>query len=563
MSTKKSINIMTTSDSTTNNCLICTDQILDPVKIELSCGHTYCKDCLKSFFGMITKNNTFIFKCCYCTKDLTSDDLKQLDLSDIIENYLLSLQQFTNGNLQYLKLLFEMDLFSKIYTKDHYYYAIASKNIEFLEYLHAKGVQPPEQAIEAAIINADVDVIKYLYTISSPESVTIGRLQLNSHEAVQFILNEEKPFNVTKEAIECIIKYNWLDILKKLHEKGVQFQGPDGTFSLTDRKNLFIQGFVFGSSLCRDDLPIEVAAKCCNLDIIKFLHSIGKAITSEAIKLSINNLDIEAIKFYASIGYDFTGTRFGFTMPGHFNINVDMCKYLHSLGFVFDAKYFILYTDVYLEIVKYLYSIGVCFRKYILEAACKKGCLEFVKIAFLNQRFLPYKDGITLASKYGHLNIVEFLVSKKIKAKPDAIKEAAQYGHLNVVEYLTKKFKFPQKAFQEALEKAAGKGYLPIVKYLLDKRVVKHTQTAFDKAAGWGHTEVIRYFLNSKCSYSTNRAIQLAKKWNHTEVIQLLEEHANMIAKRHSIRQVIFRILANLSVTTLVLFTFFPQKLMS
>lgn len=76
-----------------------------------------------------------------------------------------------------------------------------------------------------------------------------------------------------------------------------------------------------------------------------------------------------------------------------------------------------------------------------MRDACQKGSLKEVELSLLNSNDL--NEALGVASKNGHLNIVQFLVSKGASNCGYGIRQATENGHLDVIKYLFERNKRP------------------------------------------------------------------------------------------------------------------------
>lgn len=160
--------------------------------------------------------------------------------------------------------------------------------------------------------------------------------------------------------------------------------------------------------------------------------------------------------------------------------------------------------------------------------ACKNGDLERVKT--LSTHITPKELGLSLAIKYGRLNIVKYLVENGANIHHDSgepIRDACRNGHLSVVKYLVEKGVDIHNHQEASMRLACFNGYLKIVKYLVSLGVNCNTGDHFYLASCGGHLDVVKYLVSQGVDHlqDDDRALWNASGNGHLDIVQYLFEN--------------------------------------
>jgi hypothetical protein len=158
--------------------------------------------------------------------------------------------------------------------------------------------------------------------------------------------------------------------------------------------------------------------------------------------------------------------------------------------------------------------------------AIKKGNINKAKWIYGNCAFEPHDDlPVLIASGYGHLNILKWLVSSGIRIRlwDDAILmvatraghlpvvewifdqnitifnkyynsalEAARYGHLHIIEYINEFHRIDDLILNEAIKA----GHLPILEWALANSYIGNLENAYDTAVRFGRDNITKLIKN-------------------------------------------------------------------
>lgn len=261
------------------------------------------------------------------------------------------------------------------------------------------------------------------------------------------------------------------------------------------------------------DICFDTLLYCCaedgSLKLFKELVKCGASIkNNNVLYVAIKNGHYEIMKYILDFGVDqlIEHNCIAFSvMYGH----LDILKYLLSLK---DDNNVYIQEIVrlsakhgHLHILKYLLQIGVDFLRRIrtLGLSAHYGHTEVVD--FLIKRRILTKDfALTYAAGGGQLKLMRYLIKKGANIHYSALAEAALGGHLKIVKYLIKK-KGSVICDEEgsALHYAVIKGDLTIVKYLVENCVIEGGFYMSDytdisplvEACTYGKLEIIKYLI--------------------------------------------------------------------
>ncbi|OQS05883.1 hypothetical protein THRCLA_02052 [Thraustotheca clavata] len=192
----------------------------------------------------------------------------------------------------------------------------------------------------------------------------------------------------------------------------------------------------------------------------------------------------------------------------------------------------------------------LCLLKFLEE----KYSVELDRVNYICSNF---NNGFALdiAGKYGHLDMVKFLLaignkSCTTEAIDDAADHAAQYGHFEIIKLLNETH--VDGKWEKAMDLAAAGSHTSIVIYLrtnrsegcttkaIDSAATRHmdkvkylhqhrnegcTTNAMDKAAGAGHLDIVKFLHQHRTEGCTKRACDAAARLGHFDVVQYLLEH--------------------------------------
>lgn len=165
-------------------------------------------------------------------------------------------------------------------------------------------------------------------------------------------------------------------------------------------------------------------------------------------------------------------------------------------------------------------------RKYY--NVCSTGDFETFKRMIetdVKNKLLTYAfvvDCLDVACKYGHLKIVEYLVSnylvgKKAENFDRALKNACREKHMEIFEYLVSK---GADNFNGCLKDACEDGRLEIAELMI-KRGANYIGIGLDGACRGGYIKIVELLVNKGASYFHTSLIE-ACRHGHIEIVKFL-----------------------------------------
>jgi len=134
----------------------------------------------------------------------------------------------------------------------------------------------------------------------------------------------------------------------------------------------------------------------------------------------------------------------------------------------------------------------------VLSFCAKHGHLEMVKYLFNNQTNIwAIRDALDDAVRYGHANVVKFIVCRNIgmlKEYIDILDASPSHGHLEIVKFV---FEHGMHA-HDFLPWAVMMNEMEIVMYLVDAGIDIHVgnEAPLDVAIGEGNLSMVKYLIS-------------------------------------------------------------------
>ncbi|AFX93084.1 putative ankyrin repeat protein [Megavirus courdo11] len=164
----------------------------------------------------------------------------------------------------------------------------------------------------------------------------------------------------------------------------------------------------------------------------------------------------------------------------------------------------------HLEIIKYLISLGKKDNGQHIKCSCNRSMVK--------------------AAKKGYIDIVKYFISigTNINYKNQAVfRKSAKKGHLNIVKYLVELGANIQIYDNDAIKYAAFYGHLDMVKYLVEKGadITAEDNFVVSYAACNGYLEMVKYLVASGANIYANDhfAYRMAKQNGYSDIVKYLE----------------------------------------
>lgn len=181
---------------------------------------------------------------------------------------------------------------------------------------------------------------------------------------------------------------------------------------------------------------------------------------------------------------------------------------------------------------------------------------------FGNQPEIPIMECVSVAAKYGHLKIVQWLVSEEIKVEPQpfyrlgkTLVPASVNGQTHIVNYALEELRRQaplcvwESSLSRAFQGAAQSGRIETLDCLikaasqnLERCLLGNLTQSVDSAASAGQMEVLHWMKENYVRGFSHSAMQSALKENRLEVIKFLREnklatlYARVDSLQHAIR---------------------------
>lgn len=291
----------------------------------------------------------------------------------------------------------------------------------------------------------------------------------------------------------------------------------------------------FPNKRCSDRVMVA-AVVGGNLDLVKYLHSIGKSFPPAAVDSAISCGSPEMVKYLYSLNVPLISEQMVWNYRTKdyqkhnsigqiiWNRHLEVFQFLHSVGAFTGTDYFVVDAVSNLihlgrvEIIKYLYSIGwrpksdnvqesSCLNQSIIVAA-RSGYVDVIK--FLHSIGIKMTvDVMDGAISYGQFEVVEFLHSVGVKFTPAAVHIAIADNKIKMVKYVHG-FKgcYVKRAFtKKTANKAAKYGRYRLLRYLYRSGLTCSAVAAV-KVAGYGNLKILRYLhkmgvvISDECMYA-------------------------------------------------------------
>ncbi|EGG24159.1 ankyrin repeat-containing protein [Cavenderia fasciculata] len=426
-------------------------------------------------------------------------------------------------------------------------WAAMAGNLDIVQTLHnrfADTIQVNTSAIDSASSKGRLNVVKWLH-LNRTEGATInamnnaasqGFLDIvsflhfnrsegcnilamdqaaeNGHFDIIKFLKEHRSEGCSRKGYENAIKNNHIEIVRFLQE-----HYPNQTTQLEDNGSVVN---VYSGSFSNS---IDWAASHGHFEMLELLHNRGDKATKVAMDLAASKGHLKIVK------YLHTHRTEGCTTNAMDNSSkngfMECVLWLHgnrTEGCTTNALDNAAYHG-HMNIVVFLNenrSEGT--RCIGIDEAAGRGNMDLVKYLELN-RTDGHRAAKANAAKGGHLEILQFLYQRSpptFMPKRGLVDIASEFGHLHIVEWLLTSTQ--EQPSYLAMDKAAANNHLDIVKYLHHNTSVACTTLAMEEASANGHLEVVQFlneYRTERCSFY---GLSKAARNGHVEICRYLSE---------------------------------------
>lgn len=292
----------------------------------------------------------------------------------------------------------------------------------------------------------DINLVEYVIdrgcSWHNKVSVSVSAVKSGNIGLLRFLHKSGCPWNefTSSAAVEC----NRLDMLKYMRRNGCPWN--EYIFSIAAIHGyLDIIQYAHKHNCPWNFHSVHNAFSSGHLDVVKYFY--------------INNYQINlSATYYAAINGHHHILKYYYTIINNLNdTNNTSNKFLPN---ILTASC----SSGNLNLVKWLLIIGAPVeRLYTFNTAVIYGHLDIVKYF---HKYIPgifNKRACSIASSYGKLNVLKYLLRNGCKYYPDVCELAAYHGHLDCLKYA---HNFGCPLTIETFNNAAYKNFIDIIKYL-------------------------------------------------------------------------------------------------
>jgi len=159
-----------------------------------------------------------------------------------------------------------------------------------------------------------------------------------------------------------------------------------------------------------------------------------------------------------------------------------------------------------------------------IESIVKYGRLAFLEKASLSRLewFWLIHFGASVASKYGHLNILKWLVQRKIRLPPSILREAVKNGYFDILDWLFGYRIFPGE--REA-NLAAANGRTEVLDWMIQRGFVFPIYAGLIEAVRNGHVNMLDWAKINGYYLPTTSDVIIAAENARLSVLRWLRQH--------------------------------------
>ena len=190
------------------------------------------------------------------------------------------------------------------------------------------------------------------------------------------------------EFMDLASKNGHLHVVKFLNSMGRK-STRNAMNSASSNGHLAIVEFLYSAGKKCTVKAMDLASSNGHLDVVKFLHSVEKKCTVKAMDLACGNGHLHIVEFLHSIGKKCTKKAIGLAIV---NGHLDVVRFLHSIGkkCTLRAMDFAIRNGD-LDIVKFLHSIGEVCTYNAMEIAFVNSHFDVVQFLQLNRKIISTK----------------------------------------------------------------------------------------------------------------------------------------------------------------------------
>jgi ankyrin repeat protein len=263
---------------------------------------------------------------------------------------------------------------------------------------------------------------------------------------------------------------------------------------------------------------IDYASKLGNLEIVKYLHSIGAEPSWEAINNASQCGYLEVVEYLYDITDRFkvyaisNASERGYLEMMKFlyhndngvyygtHYNIDYNEDVEGIESFDNTTYIVAMKNNHLDIVKFLYDNEVAYDEDLFEWIVENGRLDILQFLHNIDAKTVMDYGLYImsaASEYDQLEIIQFLHNVGIEYGDHTMGIACTYGNLEVVRYLYETgMKFD---YEDCMCWAIENGHIDVIKFICETSDLEYTIDAVNLAFKHEQIEIARYLAKNLC----------------------------------------------------------------
>jgi hypothetical protein len=278
--------------------------------------------------------------------------------------------------------------------------AAENGDIKMLKYMVSKGVYPTSESADRAAGNGDIKMLKFLISLGiHPTSESADNAAENGHiEMMKFLVEE---LGIRPD--------------EKSDYGGANTAAQNGHLNMVEYLESLIPPIrpdKYGFDLAAGNGYIEMLIHLTDLDPYTYrpdkytLHHAVCGGHLTTVKYVMQNRTIRPNDIHIFVALE----------------HVNIVKYFHSKGVVFNRRYAGQALLQSIQTVQFLASLGILPDQEDINTAAGCGCIEGVKyLSTLNPPCLPDQEGVNRAAEEAKFKVVDFLASFDIFPTPEAM----------------------------------------------------------------------------------------------------------------------------------------------
>nr|XP_047146210.1 protein fem-1 homolog C-like [Hydra vulgaris] len=209
-------------------------------------------------------------------------------------------------------------------------FAASNNRLDWIKQLIELGYEGTEDAIEGAVKNGHLEIVKYLHEkeYECKQLYPINKAAVNGHlEVIKYL--HELGYKGDGFAIEGAAKNGHLEVVKYLHEKGYKCSNL-AIIDAAGNGHLEVVKYLYEKGYKCSHRTIDCVANNGHLEVLKYLHELGYKCDKWAINNAAGNGHLEVVKYLHELGYK--GTKDAINYVEYYG-RTEVIEYLRSVGY--------------------------------------------------------------------------------------------------------------------------------------------------------------------------------------------------------------------------------------